>query len=373
MVEALAPISLDEERRTVTISHLIIDDPDVYELILNTPETQREDMMKRAIVLGVMAVRRALTGGEVDYVEKEFQRMQQEMTAHVDSMFDLKDENSPLGKLVASLGNYFDENGKVQQLLDPYTENTPIYKLKKAILDEFKLLRDALVEKKKEEEVIGITPLKGYVFEVECEELLNDIARHFGDRTERTSTTIGLVTASKAGDFVATLSERPDLKIALQVKDWDNVTFPQVQDELTRAMENRGAQYSIFVIKNKEALPKYVGWFNEYSGNQLVCALGTKEDENLHEEILEIAYKWARAKLLLREAEVKGIDTTKLQESMDEISKSLRKFSNIRTKCTNIETSVGEIRDILKGIEEEINEQLNLIQQEITAQLQSVD
>lgn len=369
MVEKLASISLDEEQRTVTISNLIIDDPEVYELTLNTPEEQRENIMKRAVVLGMMSVRRALTGGEVDYVKMEVESMRRKITDHVEDMFDLKDENSPLGRFAASLEDYFGKNGTVQNLLDPHIENTPIHKLKKAILDEVQDLRDDIVGKKREEEVIEITPLKGPTFENICEELLSDIAEFPGDEIERTSNIIGLITGSKAGDFLVTLNERPDLKIVLEVKDWDNVTLPQVHRELTTAMENRGAQYSIFVIKNKEALPKYVGWFNEYPGNQLVCALGTEENENLHGEILEIAYKWARAKLLLREAEVKGIDTTKLQKTMDEISKSLRKFSNIRTKCTNIETSVEEIRGILEDIEKEINEQLGLIQDEIAAQL----
>ena len=129
MVEKFASILLDEERRTVTISHLIIDDPDVYELILNTPEAQREDMMKRAIVLGMMAMRRAVTGGEVDYVKMEVESMRRKITDHVGDMFDLKDENSPLGSFAASLEDYFGKNGTVQNLVDPHIENTPIHNL----------------------------------------------------------------------------------------------------------------------------------------------------------------------------------------------------------------------------------------------------
>ncbi|MFQ6060449.1 MAG: hypothetical protein ACE5KV_04010, partial [Thermoplasmata archaeon] len=126
----------------------------------------------------------------------------------------------------------------------------------------------------------------------------------------------------------------------------------------------RNAEYGIFVIKRKEALPKQVGYFNEYRGTQLVTVYGT-EAEGYEGELLEIAYKWARNKLLLERGVVTGVDLSSIGKRLDKIGTSLKDFSNILRQCTNVENASGKIRELCENMRGEISSSLSEVREEI--------
>jgi len=154
------------------------------------------------------------------------------------------------------------------------------------------------------------------------------------------------------------------MKIVIETKDWSSVTLPEILENLEKALTNRGAKYGIFVSKHKEALPKKVGWFNEYRGNMLVCALGSKEAETFFPEILNIAYQWAKLRLkseITMEEKVFEV----IIERISEIERLLNTFSKIKIQCTNIEKASNNIRELSDSLKENIKEEINKIQKTI--------
>ncbi|MFQ5909983.1 MAG: hypothetical protein ACE5IJ_04585, partial [Thermoplasmata archaeon] len=213
--------------------------------------------------------------------------------------------------------------------------------------------------------------LKGKSFEDLCEDLLSGAVRPFGDTLERTTDKPGLIKGSKKGDFVIALSSRPDLRMVIETKYTGYQSYNTIESTMEEALENREAAYGIFLVRHVETLSKSIGWFNEYKNKFLVAALGSKEfEEELHQEMLEVAYRWARTRVLLREATIaEGVDATAIQRQLEAAETALSRFSRIRTQCTNAKKAIQAIRDEAAGIQEELSKILSRISSEITSAL----
>ena len=134
------------------------------------------------------------------------------------------------------------------------------------------------------------------------------------------------------------------------MKDVGHYSGPEIIKNLDEAMKNREASYSIFVVKYVESLPNSFGWFNEYDGNKLVCALSAErlEDEQLHEEIMCIALKWAKMKMLVETSKDEKINPVFIRERVSAVKEKLANLSAIRTQCGNIEEASGKVRAVTR-------------------------
>ena len=117
-----------------------------------------------------------------------------------------------------------------------------------------------------------------------------------------------------------------------------------------------------------DQLPNKVGWFNEYDGEYLVVALSDGDEDQSADELVKVAYRWSRMRLL-EELTPTGqdIDVSEIQSKVKGTERTLEDFRNIRTKLTNIEDSSQSIRDILGEIESDLDDQLRTINSEIEA------
>ena len=352
-------IILEEDGKTVLIKDVEVQDENLYQFLKEVEdESRRIDRLVSAMRIGVIGLKRIAVGEELDYVEKEFNSM----VTKFDKMFDPAVKTSHLGKLSTLLEEYFDKGGTVESLFDPTVDDSPLGKLRKGFQDEFKDLRDIIKGREAKEEIIEITTLKGYEFEDACEEILSVfVSKHMGDELERKTHETGEITGSFAGDFLITLRDMPDKKIVLETKDWDTVTQPMIIGNVENAMINRGAKYGIFVSKYKEALPKKIGWFNEFRGNILVCALGSKEADTFSPEVLNVAYQWAKLRVTKEiTMEEKALET--INEGIKEIAIRLDTFAQIQRQCTNVDKATEEIRQLSDGLKNSIEEQISKIQ-----------
>ena len=351
-------IILRDDGKTVFIEDVQVQDENLYQFLKEVDDERRIDCLVNAIRIGIIGLKRMAVGEELDYVEKEFNSM----VTKFDKMFDPEVKTSHLGKLSSLLEEYFDRGGTVENLFDPTIDDSPLGKLRKGLQGEFKELRDIIKAKEAKEELIEITTLKGYEFEDACEEILSVfVSKHMGDELERKTHETGEITGSFAGDFLITLRDMPDKKLVLETKDWDTVTQPMTIDNLENAMRNRGAKYGIFVSKYKEALPKKIGWFNEFRGNMLVCALGSKEANTFFPEVLNIAYQWAKLRISKEiTIEEKALET--IAEGIKEIEIRLDTFSQIQRQCTNVDKATEEIRELSDTLKYSIEEQISKIQ-----------
>ena len=355
-------VVLEQDGKTILINDVQVEDENVYRFLANIDESSRIDGLVSAIRIGTIGLRRMAIGEEVDYVRREFGDMVHEF----DKMFNPDIKTSHLGKLSKVLEEYFDKGGTLENLFNPAIEGSPLCSLKKELQSELRNLRDSIERKEAKEELVQITTLKGYAFEDACENILSDfVSKHMGDELERTTSTPGEITGSLAGDFLITLRDMPDTKIVLETKDWSSITQPKIIEGLEQAMTNRAAGYGIFVSKYKEALPKKIGWFNEFRGNMLICALGSEEAGTFFPEVLNIAYQWARLKLTKEiPPEEKALET--IAEGIKEIATQMDAFSQIQRQCTNVENATQQIRNLSDKLRSSIGTQIDKIKQAIT-------
>lgn len=382
-------LNLDEVANEMVVSQFATRDPDVVQYFAEIPTTEREPRFETALKVGVTALRTIGTAERVDYVEKRFNQLRETFERNLEEVFGEHGEVEHLvedyfgergqvpeaieeifgdnGQLARILEQHFGPDGKiVKDIFDPSTKGTPLAKLKEEIERQLVELRKDLGLAAQAEEIAEVTPIKGRKFEDDFEEMVCDVARPLGDIVERTTDTPGLVKRSKKGDFVVTISDRPDIKLVFETRDTGTVSLHKVELDMKEALENRGASYGIFVARRIDTLPRSVGWFNEYWRNILVLALTEGKDSPVQEEILRVGYKWARIRALASEAAIaEGIDATRIGELIEDGRRSLRRFMQVRTQCTNAKQAVDAILQELNEIESTLQTDLDAIGTEI--------
>lgn len=382
-----AIIDVGDGNLSVAIFHT--DDPDVVGYFQDVPAKARAERLQVALKLGVVALRTIGTTERVDYVEKRFNELRGRFEKELEKTFGPNGEVSRIiedhfgedgtvpksiedafgedGQLQGLLDETFGEDGRlVKELFDPSRPGTPLFKLRLEVERQFADLRKELGLAEKEQEMAAKTTLKGAQFEDVCESLLANIAKPLGDLVQRTTDKPGSVKGSKKGDFVISISDRPDIRLVVEAKDLAGMSINSIENEMKEALENRGAAYGIFVARSVSALPKTVGWFNEYWGNTLVLALGEDAEAPLQAELLRVGYKWARTKALAaRATAVEGLDATLIQARVEEARRSMKKFAQIRTHCTNAKQAVDEIVRDLQASQDGLEASLDAINDEI--------
>ena len=348
-------IILDNDK--IIINGLTIDEPEIVSYFQNLSESENlEQRLEKLLKIGIVVSKSINTAENVSYVEKAFENLNSNFTHKLETAFGNE------GKFSETLKNHFGENGTViKELFNPNKEGSPLQLLKQELIKSLYEIREKLginaaVEEEKEKGT-----QKGFDFEDWCEPKLEWIAQIHSDKLERTGKMPGRLAPSLQGDFVITLGDI-NKKIVFEMKNKGNIGLKDIQKELKGAIENRGADYGIFVAKNKENLPKMVGWFNEYDGNHLVCAVENKDGESMIDgEIIHIAYKWARAKLRLEDSSGKKLDPTIIIEKTGEIQEKIKEMRNIKSQCTKIENSTKIIRETADETEISVKKDLEKI------------
>ena len=323
-------------------------DPEVvaYFEFLKSQAKNLEEALDNAVKLGTLVTKAGNVGLSTDYVDKQVEKMKEQV------LVSLQEQFGNDGAVVKFLEEHFGVDGKIaKELLSPTTQGSPINILVNAIMEEFEKIKTHL----NIQEIKQKGTAKGGDFEEYCKPILEEIASNHGEdvvHTGKTPGPIGLV-----GDFVYTITN-PELKIVLEMKtETGTMTLPDIKKELAGGMENRSAQYGIFVSKHREAIPLKVGIFNEYEDNKLVIALGSElQDEIIHQSILKIAIGYARARLRQQSGQKVGVDTSKIRTKIQNITAKYNDLSQILASCSGIEKESGRIRGLVEIIRKEIEQ-----------------
>lgn len=383
-----ATVELNDGNDNLCINNLCTSDPEICGYFADIPSTERAVLMETAIKLGITALKTMSTAEKVDYIEKNFKQMTTEIKQQLNVIFGQD------GKVVTVIDKYFGEKGHVatyldaklgkngdfsrliesqfgpngeiaKNIFDPNKEGTPLHSLRKEILDSLQKLRTDIGIKGATDEIKEKTALKGMDFQTDLLSIFEGIVRPFGDVLEDVSSIPGKLGRSKKGDFLVTISNT-EKKFVIEAKDAE-YSIKDIDKEMKEAIENRGAEFGIFVSKYLEDLPSSVGWFNEYGGRYLVIALATKADESLQPTLAEIAYKWVRIKSLLAIEESKNtIKSLDIRGDIVKIGDSISRFRNIRTNCTSAEKAISSIENELKEIEREVKGSLDTVLSALT-------
>lgn len=351
------------EQDDLVVESFTTHDPDIVSFFRDKKKEECEQFLETALKAGCIALRSVAVAEKIDYIQKEFGKLDYTFSTNLKDTLNQLDNRyndyfGEKGKISELINAHFGENGKiVKEIFDPEREGTPLFNLKQDFKRELSDLREKFGIKEKEHELTAKTTLKGYEFEEFCSQTLSEITRLNGDELEQTTDKGGTLPRSKKGDYVVTLAGKNPRKIVFEMKNISAISLPEIHATLEESIKNRDASYGILVTKNIEALPESIGWFNEYSGNQLVCALSTKESaEVTNPEILRIAYRWAKMRALLESSGDEGLDVSKVKEFVAKLQSELQKFTKIRTQCGTIEKSAKDIKIISDDVKDSINE-----------------
>ena len=313
------------EDGVLEIKNLVIDEPDVVSYFENIQLSQEnfKDTFEHILKLGILSSKSAQIGNQTDYIDRKLMETLTQLKEHVEENFNPEE----------SIRKMFNE-----------------------LLINIGQKKGASEEHRKGTQ-------KGVEFEEYCEEILSDIAKTYSDSLEKTGNVAGLVENSKKGDYVYTISENGK-KIVLEMKDYTSPqTTPNLEKYLNEAITNRGTDYAIVISKSVQGFSKQVGIFQEY-GNKLFVALTPADSENseLHDELIVIAMRWARQKLLQNTLE---FDSGVIQEKISSVQRTMKKFSNVKTKCT----SISDISEEISFEVEELRSSIKLDLEEIIKSL----
>ena len=356
-------IFLDESNRSVQISNLILEDNNVFTFLSNIPEAAREEASKKAFIIGCIGLRNMIMADNMDFVQKEFNELikkiqseNMDVRERLLELFNIDDSQKPLGRFKSLFEDYFDiQNGRVSQILDPFKEDTHLYKLRNEIIQKLDQLKaeilKEIVTESTFDNIASMTTLKGGVFEEDIMHEVDTICRPYEDKTKY----VGNITGKngKTGDIIIDLDGNEKRRIVIECKDSGSYSKKQTVEEIENAIYNRDAKYGIFLFKKLGQIPR------EFQPLKIGCNFLICSSEN---NILYFAYKIARL-IIEREDEVEQIDIPleKIESELDIIHKKMEVFNEIYKNVNNIKRASENIEKQASAVEKDIENSLGRI------------
>jgi len=323
-------------------------------------------------------------GEFVQELNNNKKKMLEELNSELENFIDPSNRESAISKLTEILET---EEGKMvdafEKALNPENSESQIFQLKekleKKFTDELKLLSEDMEKILQELKIDKATTelkekstAKGGTHEDFVQQSLSEIA--VGDIVERTGEIVGLVPKSKVGDHVVTLntnSKLSDFKIVFESKSANTYNSSSaITKELTKAMENRGADFGIFVFDSYDRFDKVSSQpFALLSENMALTVL----NEDVGNLPLKISYIWAKNILMNTDEST----AKELSVSYDEIIKSLnsaiKEVKKLSTAKSNnkkafdaIDANEQLLPEIRKSVEDTLKDLINVLDDEGT-------
>ena len=211
---------------------------------------------------------------------------------------------------------------------------------------ELQALRD---EKSKLEEVEAERErgtAKGRSFEQQVSDTVDrmalaqgDVAEAVGDQLEATG---------KVGDVVVAIDacNGPARgRLVVEAKD-RKLSRQSAMAELDKAMAERSADFAVLVVPTGEELPAKLEPLREYNGDKLVVAL----DPETGSLPLELGYRLARARVLMKRADADGIDAGALRDTIERALAALAEERKVKLQLTGAKTSIDKAYDIVESM-----------------------
>lgn len=387
-------VDVDRENDRVHIHELTVHDETLVAFLEDSEAESAEETVERALKVGAATLQLAETAKEVEFVKREFTSMQEEVERELDDVHEelaetfgdegrvsrildghlgeegtlrrhIEDTFGDDGIFSERLDEELGENGeRIQAALDPDVEGTPTYRLKQSLKEEIDGIRDKLVEEETEEVLRGKTPLKGEDFEETVEDMLTDWTYHTQHSYEYTGGTSGELSGRDVGDFVLELGD-VDQRIVIEAKSDQSYTEPKIKEEMADAIENRNADYGIFLVESEAYVPDKVGYLQEYEEFVVVC-LSQEHADDVDPRLFHIGLNWARMRAAQAGMETgEDLDPEIIQTKVEAAADAIDRFSSVKSKCTTIKKNANGIEATLDEIANEVKAQLADVEVEL--------
>jgi hypothetical protein len=389
-------VDIDSGANQIIIRELRIQDGNLVKYLQELDNEKQNEAIIRALRVGAETLGIAETSKDLEYVRREFESMQTELGSELDDVQDdLEAKFGDEGRVSRILDSHFGDDGslrrqfeeafgeegifsdrldeelgqdgeRIQAALDPDRDGSPTQRLEQRIKAEIKDLRDKLVEEETEKGVKRRTTLKGGDFEDVLEDILGNLVHQTSHTFENTAQKEGELTGRDVGDFVITLGDTGQ-RIVVEAKSDQSYTEPKIKEEMADAIENRSADFGIFVSECESYLPRKIGYLQEYDRQFVVVSVSQDEDDDIDRRLFRIGYNWAKMRAAQAVVDTGSeVDPEVVQSKVEGISDNIEQFRSAKKKCTNIKNSANGIEADLDSIADDVNSQLNDIRAELS-------
>jgi hypothetical protein len=306
-----------EQSVTVENGHIIIRDLDILDEDLAAylgefHEKERADVVRKAVKIGLIALKGSVTTEKIDYVEKEFNRLSQKLSKDLDTFTETirqafeKVFKEDGGIMKSTLERYLGTGGKLEDLFDPQRKDSAISKMSSIFEEHFKgkdsvlyrllnhanpespiaslkqelignyleKMRDRIIGKEAAEAEREKGTAKGRTYQENVFLKINEICKPFQDTPEYTADTTGDI----------------PLRIVIEAKDREKYTIMKIQKELDEAKENRDACVGIAVFTS-DTCPLECSPLQQYGDDKVICICNQDDNDCL---ALNLAYRISR-------------------------------------------------------------------------------
>jgi len=398
----LRPPSVRTIGDRVAVDGLVVDDPVAVRLVREREEAGDDpaQLLLDAVEIGARVLDREQAGANAEFVRTEFEKQAREVEAAFGEQAgavgerlakQLEDVFGPeTGSLSKALERHFsdDSSGSVQQrvralvaevmaqarqdLLQQFSAadgRNPLADFKAASLAMMKraaeqqdthltAMRDrmAALERQlqglRDEKAASVElaaerergTAKGRTFEEAVFDAVEAIAAAQGDCAEP----VGDLAegGGKRGDVVISVDAATGPargRIVIEAKD-RRISRKKSLEELAEGLDQRSAQFGVWVVPSEEELPAGVRDLREVDGDKLYVVFDPEDGARVG---LEVAYKLARARVLLTRDEVEGLDPALVAERVELARRAMEDVRRIKQQLTGATTAISTAREVL--------------------------
>jgi hypothetical protein len=421
---------VDVRDGAVSIDGLQVDDRTLAELVERRLEqgVSPEETVTDALEIGARVLDRESTGAEVDFVRREFEKLSGQVersfaekarvvAEHMQSQFErhLGEDSGTMAKALDAhadaLGEQLTRNfggerstavqnqireltakalrdahadllrqfsaqdghnplagftSTVQKELQAARQKDDVFLGRLTELKgEIQRLRDAEESRAEVDAERERGTAKGRTFEQACFDALDglaaargDVAHHVGD--ERSAS------GGKLGDVVLELDAAQGEcrgRIALEVKD-ERLSKNKAWEVLNGALVERDAAFAILVVASEAKVPSGREQLHEYEGNKMIVTLDRDE---LDPRPLELAYRYARCRVLMAGERELELDAAGVRDAAEEALSALRDAQSVRGALTGASNNVDSARKTLDAMVARVQTSLERVESLIGA------
>ena len=205
---------------------------------------------------------------------------------------------------------------------------------------------------------------KGRSFEEEVAEAVDAIALAQGDVADAVGDLKGAT--GKTGDVVVSIdaSNGPCRgRIVFEAKN-AKLSSPEARRELTRGMRERDGDYGVLVVPAEEKVPAKLTQLREYEGEKAVVVYDPDEGRALG---LELGYRLARARVLMKRSSADGIDAGAVREAVERAFAEMEDVRKVKSQLTGAKTGIDTAYELIEGIADRVRAQLAEVEELVAA------
>jgi uncharacterized coiled-coil DUF342 family protein len=205
---------------------------------------------------------------------------------------------------------------------------------------------------------------KGRPYEEAVYEAIDAIASAQGDDCDAVGDLRGA--GGRKGDVVVDLdgcSGRPRGRIVFEAKN-SKRSRNEALAELDEAMNQRAADYAVWVVPSEDKLPARSTALREINGDKLFVVFDPEEGSRL---ALEVAYSLARARVVMAKGGADGLDASAVRAEVERAMVAMEDVRRIKSQLTSAANQIEDVRAIVDGMAERVRGHLAQIDVLVTS------